>query len=348
MAIPDWVHLSDTEGTAGNKEVTVSVDENTGAERTAELTVSSGSLEKTLTVNQSKAAGYVISLSTKHNNIYPVVPDPTEFTYTIYKVDGDSWVESDDSSMLTDIKQNRNPRIYLSWEPIGTHNICDYTMNISDSAPSGGTVNALNPGVGACLFTLQLGSIDTTVVNTKRFNLKRAAFIQGTPIVELAWAEDGPKLYTLYELQIARGQSRLGIYLNMTEVQHSGTTAFQMDTFNVCQSDSTCAIAQSEQLEDAAEWIQRPTGMAVADGVTRVIPTDHDNMSSLDRWHPIKWYVENGNFYIWCLPEPLLTYNPEASILRRNAPVVTISIDTLKIANGTITTADFYNPPKYL
>ena len=347
MAIPNWIHLSDTEGTSGVKEVTVSVDENTGAERTAELTVSSGSQEKTLTVNQAKATGYVISLSTRYANIYPADLDPTEFSYTVYKVDGESWIEADESDMLEDIRLNKNLRIYLSWTPIGSHDICDYTLKISNPTAPGGIVTALNPAVGDCLFTLQLNTLNTDILHTERFNLKRAAFLLGSPIVELAWAEDGPKLYTLYELQIARGQSRLGIYLNMTEVQHSGTTAFQMDSFNVCQSNNTCAVAQSEQLEDAAVVTIRSTEMIVADGVTRVIPTDNDNMSTLDRWHPLKWYVENGNLYIWCLPQPLLTYNPEASILSRNASVVTIAIDTLHMANGTITAANFYNPPEY-
>lgn len=347
MAIPNWVHLSDTEGTSGVKEVTVSVDENTGAERTAELTVSSGSLKKTLTVNQAKATGYVISLNTQYVNIYPIDLDPTEFAYTVYKVDGESWTEVNESDLLVDIRQNRNPRIYLSWTPIGSHDICDYTLNISDTAASGGTVKALNPAAGNCLFTLQLNSLDTETLNTKRFNLKRAAFLLGSPIVELAWTESGPALYTLYQLQMARGTSKLGIYLNMTEVQHSGTSSFQMDSFNVCKSNYTCAVAQPEQLENAAVVTIRSTGMVVADGVTRVIPTDNDNMSGFDRWHPLKWYVENGNLYIWCLPQSVCSYSPDRPLLPRQIPVVTIHIETLGVANGTIKSSDFYNPPEY-
>lgn len=327
--------------------MTVSVDENTGAERTAELTVSSGSLKKTLTVNQAKATGYVISLNTQYVNIYPIDLDPTEFSFTVYKVDGESWTEVDESELLKDIKAGNNPRIYLSWTPIGSHDICDYTLKISGTAASGGKVTALNPAVGDCLFTLQLNSLDTETLSTKRFSLKRAAFLLGSPIVELAWAEDGPVLYTLYQLQMAKGTSKLGMYLNMTEVQHKGTNSFQMDSFNVCKSDSTCAIAQSEQLENAAMVTIRPTGMEVADGVTRVIPTDNDNMSSPDRWHPLKWYVENGNLYIWCLPQSVCSYNPENAILRREISVVTINIGTLTIANGPMQSSDFYTPPEY-
>lgn len=347
MAIPNWVHLSDTEGTSGVKEVTVSVDENTGADRTAELTVSSGSLKKTLTVSQAKATGYVISLKTQYVNIYPADLDPTEFSYTVYKVDGESWWAVDKNELLNAISLNKNPRIYLSWAPIGSHDICDYSLKISDTAGSGGTVKALNPTAGDCLFTLQLNSLDTETLNTKRFNLKRAAFLLGSPIVELAWTEEGPVLYTLYQLQMAKGMSKLGIYLNMTEVQHSRITSFQMDSFNVCQSNTSCAIAQSEQLENAAMVTIRSTGMAVADGVTRVIPTDNDNMSSLDRWHPLKWYVENGNLYIWCLPQAVCSYNPEDVILRRQITVVTISIGTLSIANRITLSSDFYTPPEY-
>lgn len=54
MAIPNWVHLSDTEGTAGNKQITVSVDANSGEEREAVLTVATaGGASKTLTVKQA-------------------------------------------------------------------------------------------------------------------------------------------------------------------------------------------------------------------------------------------------------------------------------------------------------
>ena len=207
--------------------MTVSVDENTGADRTAELTVSSGSLKKTLTVSQAKATGYVISLKTQYVNIYPADLDPTEFSYTVYKVDGESWWAVDKNELLNAISLNKNPRIYLSWAPIGSHDICDYSLKISDTAGSGGTVKALNPTAGDCLFTLQLNSLDTETLNTKRFNLKRAAFLLGSPIVELAWTEEGPVLYTLYQLQMAKGMSKLGIYLNMTEVQHSRITSFR-------------------------------------------------------------------------------------------------------------------------
>lgn len=327
--------------------MTVSVDENTGAERTAKLTVNSGSLKKTLTVNQAKATGYVISLNTRYSNIYPADLDPTEFSYTVYKVDGESWMEVNESELLKDISVGRNPRIYLSWTPIGSHDICDYTLKISGTS-AGETVTALNPAVGDCLFTLQLNTLNTGALQTKRFNLKRAAFLLGSPIVELAWTEEGPVLYTLYQLQMAKGTSKLGIYLNMTEVQHTGTNSFQMDAFSVCQSNNTCATAQSEQLENAAVvTIRRPTEMVVADGVTRVIPTDNDNMSSSDRWHPLKWYVENGNLYIWCLPLSICPYNPENVVPSRLIPVVTINTGTLKIANGTIQSSNFYNPPEY-
>lgn len=54
MAIPDWVHLSDTEGNAGEKQITVSVDVNNGEAREAVLSVATvGGVQKSLTVKQA-------------------------------------------------------------------------------------------------------------------------------------------------------------------------------------------------------------------------------------------------------------------------------------------------------
>lgn len=281
----DFITVTPDNGT-GNAKVNCSVVENnTENDRNTTFTISGGGINRTVSVSQEGKREYLINIRpSNYATVIPVTESDTAFTVNVYKIDpaDGSLISSTYSQLLSELAANTATDVKINWSPFGSSNYCDYVFNRNN-----GTTH--NPDASNVLATVTLNI--KSVSGLYYYNMKQAAFHQGSPIVEIAFESGSskPKILTMSALQKALYGNHN--YMSFQAIRDStwNTLSITNNTTQIC-TESTCLITVDGYLEDAGRCTLKKNGYKlVSTGVSRMYVIPNTNASS-GKIQALKWF----------------------------------------------------------
>ena len=290
-SLPEWMTITPLAGKAGDTKLYVTCAENTGAARTAFLNFQCKSGKTVLLrVFQGAADRWVVNIR----------PDPVLANITIkenlaafavdaYHIDNATQdIEKVDNDDLASALVNNTPSdVLINWSPYGEINYCDYKFYNKDNASPN---SCWNPAVKGTVFGRW---VLNTVVQGGRpyFNLRNAAFHQGSPIVEIVFDTAGWHIYTLHALQNDTWENYRRV--DITEASANGYVVTVSQ--GVIYSDMAGNSWTSNAIREAGRWQSAVNHAPTVNAITRVIL----NVASLAvansaKFRVLKWYTD-GN-----------------------------------------------------
>lgn len=187
------------------------------------------------------------------------------------------------AAMLQEITDDTASDIMLNWSPFGKQNVCAYTY---DANPT----SFLNPDVqnGIAKLTLNIKKDDPS--GTYYYNLKQAAFHQGSPIVEVAFEKGSvkPKIYTLSALHEKLYGDKVFMYFTAT-MGVGNVINITEGTTQIC-TNSMCRAFVGDTLKLSGKVRSTAGGFVLEEGgVSRVYATPTMLVQS-NRIQGLKWF----------------------------------------------------------
>ena len=347
MAIPEWLNISKTSGEAGSTQVRITAEENTGVAREATLQIISGTKTVDYKISQGAANRYVINIkpATVGEQI-PTYEDLSDFAYDVYHINNstDVWELSSVDKLISDLELWGVSHIYVNWSPFDGQNICAYNCLMESSGSSIG--DCFNPNASDVMARLVLNGSLQIQEQKYQFNLRDAAFHQGSPILEITVERNSTKLriYTLSAYQNDITGDRVSMHIQTAAP--SGTTISCKEAYiytnasgRIWKSDD---ITMAGALKTAVMEPQEDTG------IMRVVLTHPMAVATPYRWRTIKWFVDASNrLRTFTVRGTMESYNPLNSMKNSRNIVQSNWSGTTGTPAGEVTinnTNLFYNP----
>ena len=347
MTTPSWIKVTPVNGGAGKTKISITCGRNSGAARSASVPfVTAGGAVKTLVVSQGAANKYVINISPKQT-LKPItaVEDLSDFAYKLYHVDETThdYEACTEANFMNVLSAGAASDLLVNWSPYGGINTCDYSFEYYPRT-------CLNPDAGKRVLARAVLNNDKTIitaVNQRVYNLRQAAFHQGSPIVEITVSMDeGIKIYTLAALYRS-------LYSDCVSIQCS----------NVFQAGLTASVGGADMIGDNLGYIWSESRLAAAarvttslsgdvlseNGVSRVFITG-SIINSTNKVRILKWWTDGNGILKAFVSNGNQTnrFNPTAP----EATLVSLTLDTFTGVNGIpsermdsyLNPSQFYNP----
>lgn len=349
MAIPEWITINPKSGGAGTTKVSVRTSENTGPAREAVLQITDGTNTFDYTIKQAAANRYVINIKpgTIGENI-PTEEDLSDFAYDIYHINNETgeWETSDYSNLISDLEYWSVSNIYINWSPFNGQNLCDYVCYMETKESSISPDDCFNPNASQVMARFVLNGSLRIQQNKYAFNLKNAAFHQGSPILEVTVERNSTKLriYTLSSYQNDVTGDR--VKMSVQEATPSGSSISMISA--VIYSNASGMIWRNSDIQMAGALNASSMQPRKDEGIMRVELTHASSVGGLYRWRILKWYVDASNvMHTYAVRAVQEKYNPLDPI--RNIQDIVRSdwsgTTGEPVSESKITMTDnFYNP----
>lgn len=279
---------------SGNGRVTcIASPNNTENSRSTSIIVSGGGITRTVSISQKGTRQYLVNIAPITNTAFPAQENLNAFRVSIYYMSpsGDL-TDSTYAAMLQEITNNTASDIMLNWSPFGKQNVCAYTYEANPTL-------FLNPDVQNGIGKLTLNIKQDEASGTYYYNLKQAAFHQGSPIVEVAFESGSskPKIYTLSALHEKLYGDKLFMYFS-AQMGTNNTIKISNNSTKIC-TDSTCRVAVEDTLKLSGKVRLAKTGFVLEKGgVSRVYATPMGAVQT-SRIQGLKWFSGmNGESYL--------------------------------------------------
>lgn len=254
---------------SGNGTVTCAASQNnTENSRSTSINVLGGGMTRTILISQKGTRQYLVNIGPTAYTAFPAQEDLDEFRVSIYYMSPSGVLtDSTYAAMLQEITDDTASDIMLNWSPFGKQNVCAYTY---DANPT----SFLNPDVQNGIGKLTLNIKQDEASGTYYYNLKQAAFHQGSPIVEVAFEEGStrPKIYTLSALHEKLYGDKLFMYFSAT-MGSGNIIGITKNTTKIC-TNSLCKASVGNTLKLSGKVRFTPVGFVLEEGgVSRVYAT---------------------------------------------------------------------------
>ena len=347
MAIPEWLNISKTSGEAGSTQVEITAKENTGVAREATLQITSGTKTVDYKVSQKAANRYVINI--KPATIGEEIPtdeDLSDFAYDVYHISNstDVWELSSVDNLISDLEIWGVSHIYVNWSPFDGQNICDYNCLMESSGSSIG--DCFNPNASDIMARLVLNGSLQTQRQRYQYNLRDAAFHQGSPILEITVERNSTKLriYTLSAYQNDITGDRVSMHIQTAAA--SGMTISCKDA--VIYTNTSGRTWKSDDITMAGALNMAAMEPQEDTGIMRVVLTHPIAIATPYRWRTIKWFVDGSNkLRTFTVRGTMESYNPLNSMQNSRNIVQSNWSGTTGTPTGEVAidnTDLFYNP----
>lgn len=256
---------------SGDGTVTCSASQNnTENSRSTTITVSGGGITRTVSISQKGTRQYLVNISPTipYQSAFPAQENLEAFLARIYYMSPSGDLSNSIyASMINEIEADTVSDIMLNWSPFGKQNICDYTYQLRP-------VSFLNPDVQNGIGRLMLNIKKDEASGTYYYNLKQAAFHQGSPIVEVAFERNStkPKIYTLSALHEKLYGDKVFMYFS-AKMGAGNVIGIADDTTQIC-TDSQCRTSVGDTLKLSGRVRFTTSGFVLEEGgVSRVYAT---------------------------------------------------------------------------
>lgn len=196
------------------------------------------------------------------------------------------------ATMLKEIENDTASDIMLNWSPFGKQNICDYTYQLRPNS-------FLNPDVQNGIGKLTLNIKNDEASGTYYYNLKQAAFHQGSPIVEVAFEKGStkPKIYTLSALHEKLYGDKVFMYFS-AKINNTNVIGISDNTTQIC-TNSQCFALVGDTLKLSGKVKFTSSGFVLEEGgVSRVYATP-TMLVQTNYIQGLKWFSSmNGNSHL--------------------------------------------------
>lgn len=250
-------------------------------------------MTRTILISQKGTRQYLVNIGPTAYTAFPAQEDLDLFRVSIYYMSPSGVLtDSTYAAMLQEITDGTASDIMLNWSPFGKQNVCAYTY---DANPT----SFLNPDVQNGIGKLTLNIKQDKASGTYYYNLKQAAFHQGSPIVEVAFEEGStkPKIYTLSALHEKLYGDKLFMYFTAT-MGAGNIIGITEGTTKIC-TDSMCRAFVGDTLKLSGKVRFTAGGFVLEEGgVSRVYATPTMVVQS-NRIQGLKWFSGmNGNSHL--------------------------------------------------
>lgn len=283
-------------GNNGETILTVTCAENTGEARSTGLLLrtDSGKIAPLL-ISQNAADRYVVNIRPSVT-LAPITTteDLSAFAINTYHIDNATQaISAVDAEVLESALVNSPPsNVLINWSPYGETNYCDYRFYNKDQTSPG---SCWNPEPGGTVFgrwtlnTIVSGGIPC-------FNIKNAAFHQGSPIVEIVFSTKGWLIYTLHAFQNDTHGNYRRVDIDRAAASGNAVTVFSGVIYGDMQGFSWSKTA----ITDAGRWQSALNPAPRTEAITRVVL----NVSSLvtqnsNRFRVLKWYPDGSRLVVF-------------------------------------------------
>ena len=281
---------------SGNGTVTCAAQQNnTENSRSTSITVSGGGMTRTVSISQKGTRQYVVNISPAmpYQNAFPAEENLEAFlSKTFYMSPSGELSISQYPTMLQEIENDTASDIMLNWSPFGKQNICEYTYQVRPTS-------FLNPDVQNGIGKLTLNIKQDAASKTYYYNLKQAAFHQGSPIVEVAFERGSvkPKIYTLSALHEKLYGDKLFMYFSAT-MGAGNVIQIADNTTQIC-TNSLCKASVGDTLKLSGKVRFTASGFVLEEGgVSRVYATP-TMLVQTNYIQGLKWFSGmNGNSHL--------------------------------------------------
>lgn len=325
----------------------ITAEENTGVAREATLQITSGTKTVDYKVSQKAANRYVINIkpATVGEGI-PSDEDLSDFAYDVYHINNstDAWELSNVDNLISALELWAVSHVYVNWSPFDGQNICDYNCLMTSSGNSIG--DCFNPNASDVMARLVLNGSLEVQKQRYQYNLRDAAFHQGSPILEITVERNSTQLriYTLSAYQNDITGDRVSMHIQTAAA--SGTTISCKDA--VIYTNSSGRLLKSADITMAGAVKMATMKPQKDTGIMRVVLTHPQAINTPYRWRTIKWFVDASNklrtFTVRGFTE---SYNPLNSMKNSRNIVQSNWSGTTGTPTGEVTinnTDLFYNP----
>lgn len=243
---------------------------------------------KTVKLPITQAAGTVLVVNIAPNPILGYILPDTEdleaFSLSFYRISQETQelVSTTQSAAEEALATGMATGCRINWSPYGEINYCDYKFyggmgSVSQS-------DCFNPDITGTIVCRW--ELNTTLVRGNRyFNLSRAAFHQGSPIIEVVFATSGWHIYTLHAYQ-AR-------YHSIAQTL-SVTCTYSTVTPTVVNS-AECAPSVLAMISDIilqAGQVNVRNMQPMQYGASRIVLTTTAMVTGTYRFRILKWYMD--------------------------------------------------------
>lgn len=249
-------------------------------------------MTRTVRISQKGTRQYVVNISptTPYQSAFPAQENLEAFlTRTFYMSPSGGLSNSQYPTMLQEIENDTASDIMLNWSPFGKQNICEYTYQVRPTS-------FLNPDVQNGIGKLTLNIKQDEASGTYYYNLKQAAFHQGSPIVEVAFEKDStkPKIYTLSALHEKLYGDKVFMYFT-ARMGVANVIEISDNTTQIC-TNSQCLVLIGDALKLSGKVKFTPSGFVLEEGgVSRVYATP-TMLVQTNYIQGLKWFSGmNGN-----------------------------------------------------
>lgn len=332
---------------SGNGTVTCAAQQNnTENRRSTSITVSGGGMTRTVRISQKGTRQYVVNISpTTPQSAFPAQENLEAFlSQTYYMSPSGELSNSQYPTMLQEIKYDTASDIMLNWSPFGKQNICDYTYQFSPAS-------FLNPDVQNGVGRLTLNIKQDEASGTYYYNLKQAAFHQGSPIVEVAFEKDStkPKIYTLSALHEKLYGNKVFMYFS-AKMGTTNVIEIIDNTTKIC-TDSSCFAFIGDTLKLSGKVKFTAGGFVLEEGgVSRVYATP-TMMVQTNRIQGLKWFSGmNGNSHLTLFLHSGAQANVYSPVIQPTYPIQqtkaqwSTSFNPIAGGMSLMNVDSFYNP----
>lgn len=270
---------------SGNGTVTCAAQQNnTENNRSTSITVSGGGITRTVSISQKGTRQYLVNIGPTAYTAFPAQENLDTFRVSIYYMSPSGVLtDSTYAAMLQEITDDTASDIMLNWSPFGKQNVCAYTY---DANPT----SFLNPDVQNGIGKLTLSIKKDKASGTDYYNLKQAAFHQGSPIVEVAFEKGSvkPKIYTLSALHEKLYGDKVFMYFT-AKMGAGNIIDITEGTTQIC-TNSMCRAFVGDTLKLSGKVRFTAGGFVLEEGgVSRVYATPTMLVQS-NRIQGLKWF----------------------------------------------------------